>query len=364
MTTEPIRIGVAGCRRGASLARLVHQLTDVAVTAAFDPDPGAGQRFREEFADVKLAPDFAALLESGVDLVYLASPEQHHAPQAIAALAAGTHVLSEVPAVVSVSQAHQLVGAVRRSQARYMLAENYCYTRANRTVSAMVRAGLLGTLYYGEGDFIQDMLGAGGRGAAGWQRHWHLGRNAITYPTHTLGPLLGWFGTRIVAVAATGSGRHAEYPMESTLAMTARTAAGSLLRMRFDLLSPRPAERMYYAIQGTGGCYEAGRGGAPARVYVAGQTREGEWEPIDRYQARFAIDQDGWPSASSGSPLLPAHALIEALRHDEPAPIDIYRALDMTLPGLYSEESVSTGGAWVGVPDPRHFTDGIDVATP
>jgi len=355
---QPVTIGVSGCRRGASLARLTGQLTGVTVTAAFDPEPQAQRRFEAEFPGVTLVPDFDALLQAGTDLVYLACPEQYHAPQAVAALAARRHVLSEVPAVVSLDQAHELVGAVRRSPARYMLAENYCYTRIHRTVSAMAGAGLFGELYFGEGEYIQDM-----RAGSPWQRHWHLGRNAVTYPTHTLGPLLAWFGTRIVAVTASGSGRHTGHPMENTLALTARTATGALLRMRFDLLSPRPPERLYTAIQGTAGCYEAGRGAA-ARVHIAGKSPEGEWEPLEDYAAAFAIDQAALPAARSGSPLLPAHAFTEVLRTGDPIPIDVFSALDMTLPGLCSGQSVSTGGGWVAVPDPRHFTDGIGVTVP
>jgi len=47
------------------------------------------------------------------------------------ALNEGKHVLSEVPAVVSMAQAEKLLAAARHGTALYMLAENYCDTREN-----------------------------------------------------------------------------------------------------------------------------------------------------------------------------------------------------------------------------------------
>ena len=37
----------------------------------------------------------------------------------------------------------------------------------------------------------------------------------------------------------------------------------------------------------------------------------------------------------------------------------MYRALDMSLPGIVSEESIAQNGAWLRVPDPRTLTSGI-----
>ena len=42
-----------------------------------------------------------------------------------------------------------------------------------------------------------------------------------------------------------------------------------------------------------------------------------------------------------------------SIRDDRPPPIDIYAALDMTLPGLYAYQSALQGGAPVAIPDWR-----------
>ena len=41
--------------------------------------------------------------------------------------------------------------------------------------------------------------------------------------------------------------------------------------------------------------------------------------------------------------------------------LDIYAALNMTLPGIISEQSIASGGAWLSVPDPKTMTAGIGV---
>ena len=44
---------------------------------------------------------------------------------------------------------------------------------------------------------------------------------------------------------------------------------------------------------------------------------------------------------------------VEAILNDADPPIDVYRALDFTVPGLMSEISVEQGGAPVAVPNFR-----------
>ena len=45
---------------------------------------------------------------------------------------------------------------------------------------------------------------------------------------------------------------------------------------------------------------------------------------------------------------------VEAIQGKKPSPIGIHEAMDMTLPGLISQESIRRGG-WLPVPDSRHW---------
>ena len=44
---------------------------------------------------------------------------------------------------------------------------------------------------------------------------------------------------------------------------------------------------------------------------------------------------------------------LAAARGEQPSPLDIHAAMDMTLPGLVSQQSIAQKGAWLDVPDSR-----------
>lgn len=59
--------------------------------------------------------DFDRMLESDVNLIFVATPMHLHVPQTLAALSAGKHVMSEVTAAVSVEQCRELLSGVERA---------------------------------------------------------------------------------------------------------------------------------------------------------------------------------------------------------------------------------------------------------
>lgn len=361
------RIGVSGARRAMSFVPGLRAYGgSVGMVAVYDPDPAERESIAHK-ADVVAVGHYDELLER-VDAVVVASPQHHHAPQAVAALDRGIHVLSEVPAVISVEQARQLLGAARRSQATYMLAENYCYTRNNLIVSSMAKAGVFGELYFGEGQYLHEMKGwhvlANGRRT--WRYYWQVGRAGNTYPTHSLGPLLQWLDDRVVAVSCVGSGRHTdpEHEIDDTVLLLCRTSRGALLELRLDLLSNRPHLMDYYSVQGTAGAYEAPRStGETARVYVESRSPAGAWEPLEQYAEEFLPDRYRSAEAGAGhwgADTWPVRDFVDSIRREELPPIDVYKALDMTLPGLASEQSFYQNGDWVAVQNPRLLDSGIN----
>ena len=367
MSASPkVRIGIAGAPRGrAFLAGLSSFEGAVELAAVYDPQPEA-LKILPNAEELMLTDSFERLLED-VDAVIIASPQQHHAPQAITALERGVHVLSEVPAAVSLEQASALVGAVRSTSAKYMMAENYCYTRANLTVRELARNGAFGSMYFGEGEYLHEMKSAhrGPTGAATWRYYWQVGRAGVTYPTHSLGPLLQWCSDRVVAVSCIGTGRHTdpEHEIDDTVLLLARTARGALLKIRLDLLSNRPHLWDYYSLQGTRGCYEAPRvPGSLGFVYFEGKSPEATFEPLENYvdavlPSRYrdvARNAGHW-----GADTWPVREFLDAVMMDTEPPIDVYAALDMTLPGIVSESSFYQNGAWLAVPNPRFMTSGI-----
>jgi predicted dehydrogenase len=364
----PLRVGIAGAARGAGFVAGLRSVPDQAqLHAVYDPDPEARRRFATEHGAEVECESYAQLL-GHADLVVVSSPQHHHVPQAVAALDAGVHVLSEVPAAVSLEQAYDLLAACRRSSARYMMAENYCYIRSNLVVREMARQGVFGELYYGEGEYLHELKGLSRHadGRPTWRYYWQHGRAGHPYPTHSLGPLLQWFGDRVAAVSCVGTGRHTapEFELDDTVLLLCRTSRGALLRIRYDTLSNRPHLMDYYAVQGTEGGYEAARlpGGAP-HVHVQGRSPAGQWEPLDGYAEEFlpARYRQPPPGAAGhwGADAWPIVEFVEAIQGETELPVDIYAALEMSLPGVVSERSYAENGAWLHVPDPHVLTAGI-----
>lgn len=364
---EQMRVGVVGARRGGGhIVALGKSNNRIVLGGVYDPVASTSEEFVKKYGG-KIYRNFEESVED-CDLLIIASPQHYHAPQADYALRAGVHVLSEVPAAVSMEQANQLLAAARQSNACYMLAENYCYHRLNLIVGAMARAGVFGRLYFGEAEYVHEMKSWHTNpqtGVHSWRRFWQVGKNGITYPTHSLGPLLEWMDDRITAISCIGTGRWTkpEYEMEDTVTLSARTRKGGLIRMRLDLVSNRPEVWNYYSIQGTEGAYESGKlfGDRP-RIYIEGKSKAQTWDTLEEYADEFLPRRYATPpdaAGHGGSDAWPLLDFVEAIEQGTPPKFDIYKALDMTLPGIISEQSINQNGDWLAVPDPRTMTAGI-----
>ncbi|MER3403735.1 MAG: hypothetical protein C4337_10775, partial [Armatimonadota bacterium] len=129
------------------------------------------QRAAEQLGAKRFYTDYEQMLDSGaINAVIIATPMPLHAPQSFSALQRNIHVLSEVPAAVSVEECQQLVRAVAESQAVYMMAENYIYAKPIVLVKEMVRQGLFGPTYYAEGEYIHELKEL--NELTPWRRKW------------------------------------------------------------------------------------------------------------------------------------------------------------------------------------------------
>ena len=158
-TLESLNLGVVGAaRRGGRLLYASDVLDSVRVHAVCDTDPDGLYLAKTDLGAYEAYHDYEEMLDrSELDAVVIGTPMPLHVPQAIAALERHIHVLSEVPAGVSVDECRDLVQAWNRSRATYMMAENYIYTRQNQTVKQIAREGLFGALYYAEGEYIHEL---------------------------------------------------------------------------------------------------------------------------------------------------------------------------------------------------------------
>jgi predicted dehydrogenase len=365
MAARTLNIGIAG-KRGLAFLPGFRSVPGAVVTAFCELDA----ILLKTAADREVIPlrftEFSDMLEQ-VDAVVVATPMPLHAPQAIEALRAGKHVLSEVPAAVSLEECASLLTAAAEGPGIYMLAENYCYLREVVLVREMVRRGLFGEVYFGQGEYLHEIrnLHHAADGRPTWRAEWQVGLRGCTYPTHSLGPVMQWFREvdpreRIAAVSCFGTGVHTdpEHPHDDTSLMLCTLASGKLIQVRLDMLSNRPHQMAFYALQGTRGVYEASRrAGEAGRVWI-GENRAGEeraWRPINDVDHHLPgwwtrLSQEASRAGHGGGDFFVARAFAEAALGQGPPPIDIHDALEWTAAGLCSQISITRGGLPVTMP--------------
>ena len=89
--------------------------------------------------------DYEGMLrDPNIDAVHINSPIADHAPQSIAALKAGKHVASTVPAATTIDECRQIVELQRRSGKVYMMMETVVYSREYLFVKELYDHGELG----------------------------------------------------------------------------------------------------------------------------------------------------------------------------------------------------------------------------
>ncbi len=159
MPRERIRFGVVGAaRRGSGFVGSLMANPAAELAALCDLQEEVIRERSAELGVEHVFTDAESMLDSGkIDAVVVATPMHLHVPQSIMALERDVHVLSEVTAGVSIEECRDLVRAVRLSKAKYMMAENALYMKPYVLVTELVRAGLFGKLYYGEGSYIHEL---------------------------------------------------------------------------------------------------------------------------------------------------------------------------------------------------------------
>ena len=363
-----IRMGIVGaCGRGASFRTACEALGSIVIEAVCDLNAAQLGQAAERLGARRQFTDYEAMLGScDLDAVIIGTPMNWHVPMSVLALRRGVSVLCEVTAGVSVDECRDLVAACKASRAVYMMAENYTYMRPNVIVREMVRRGVFGVPYYGEGEYLHELKALNEKTT--WRRTWQTGIAGVTYCTHSLGPLLQWFaGDRVTRVCCAGSGHHFRDPRgdlyendESTV-MLCQMHRGGLVKIRVDMLSDRPHAMTNYQLQGTDGCYESARAhGEKHRVWLRSRARDANtWLDLEELAAEFLPEswrrhaETAAQAGHGGGDYFEVLDFVAALRGEAPAPVGIHEALDMTLPGLVSQQSILQGGAWLDVPDSR-----------
>jgi predicted dehydrogenase len=154
-----IGIAIIGCG-GITLQNHLPGLAlcpEAKVLALCDTDPATLERARQQTGITRVSTRHEEIVERDeVNAVIIATPNFTHAPIALAAIAAGKHVLCEKPIAMNYGEARSMAEAAEKAGVRHMAAFTYRFVPAMRYLSYLVKRGDAGQPYHYRSCRLQD----------------------------------------------------------------------------------------------------------------------------------------------------------------------------------------------------------------
>lgn len=352
-----IRLGIWGLGRGMSFYKNCEAL-GIDVVAGCDFNPHMRDNFLERNPGAFVTDDYRAFLDYDMDAVLLATFATEHAADAILALEAGKHVLSEVTSFHTMAEGVKLVEAVEKHGLVYNLAENYPFTKQNLFLAEKYREGLFGDLQYAEFEYLHNCMNycytyidgkpvMPGNNVHFWRSWFHF----HYYNTHSLGPIMNITGlrpTRVVSLMGEKGVPGLLDPSYQGIAPSLITMSnGSLFR---NLMGATTNDGHIARLWGTKAAAEnvgdglrlklGGSFGQSLKLKVEPEWPEGFGEIAEK-------------SGHGGGDFWTLYYFAREIRDGVPGPFDIYSAADCTSAGILAYRSAVEGGVPYDIPDFR-----------
>lgn len=323
------------------------------------------------------------LKEEELDLVYICTPWQYHAPMSVAAMKAGAHAACEVPIGLTIQECWDVVKTSEETKKHCMMLENCCYDFFEMLTLNMVRQGLFGELVHAEGAYIHDLLSLN-FSKTGYDNMWRLRENikmnGNLYPTHGLGPIAQCLNvnrgdrmTHLVAMqsndfmmaqraqelAAEDSffqefvGKHYRGNMDTTLI---KTEKGKTIMVQHDVTTPRPYSRIHL-LSGTKGFAQKypKEGVAFGHRFVKEEELKDLYDKYTPELIKYIGEKAKDVGGHGGMDFMMDWRLIDCLRNGLPLDQDVYDGASWSAIVPLSCDSVAKNSKTVDIPD---FTKG------
>ena len=165
MSKKPLRVGLIGYSfMGRAHSNAFHQVNhffpssyEIVPQAVCGRDEAKVKEFAEKWGYRSTETDWKKLVaRDDIDLVDIATPNDLHAEQAIAAAKAGKMILCEKPLGRTAAEARKMVTAVEKAGVPNMVWYNYRRCPAVVLAKNLIDAGKLGRVYHYRANFLQD----------------------------------------------------------------------------------------------------------------------------------------------------------------------------------------------------------------
>ncbi len=362
-----LRIGIVGGRFGKDFQFHLHP--NCVVEAVSDLREDRRGDLARTYSCGKTYPSLAELLKDRqVEAVGLFTPAPDHVAHALQCFEAGKHVLSAVPAAMSLEDCGRLIEAVKRTGLTYMMAETSYYQQMTISARKFYREGAFGNLYACESEYHHA-----GLDELFWDRGkptWRHGFPPMLYPTHCTAHLLGVTGERITRVSCLGWGdadpilktNAYKNPFWNETAFF-ETDRGTPFRVQVWWKGAhRGTERaQYYGDKMS--LFFPDPNGLSAKIVRWSDLKEKDSGGFERQGSLIEDypDPKWWstdmlpPALRSatghqGSHAFLTHEFVSAVLEQRKPAVDVHEAVAYTAPGIVAHESALKGGTQMKVP--------------
>ncbi len=186
MAKMKLRVGMIGVGAIADEHHLPnwHELEAegrVELIAVCDLIPERAEAMAAKYGARAAYTDFNRMLKDDrFDIVDVCTHNRWHAPAAIAALKAGSHVLVEKPMCMNSREGRQMIAAARGSKRRLMVAQHMRFEAAHEKLKEAIERGTLGEIYHANATYLRR------RGIPGWGK-FHIRKESLGGPLIDVG---------------------------------------------------------------------------------------------------------------------------------------------------------------------------------
>lgn len=275
---KPVRVAIVGVRRGAAHIEPLRSHEQCEVVVVCDLRADRAQAVAQRYGIDRVLPDYAAVLsDPQVNAVCIATPDHLHGEMTVQALSAGKHVLCEIPLATTLEHCRQLVELSRARNLKVQMGNECRWMPYLQAVKGLIEQGQFGRLFYGEAEYLHNLLLDGSRvQEEDGSRHWrwdpaHPQTTLLGGGPHALDTLRWLLGVdqfqEVVAFGTQGSINLT--PADDTTVALYRSRDGVLAKITVSYGMHRPY-CLYYSCYGTDGSFEASRDTpqGPGRVFL------------------------------------------------------------------------------------------------
>jgi predicted dehydrogenase len=350
-----LRVGVVGGGFGTSFQ--YHEHPNCVVEAVSDLREDRRARLMKTYGCGKAYGSLTELLKDrAVEAVGLFTPAPDHARHALECLKAGKHVLSAVPAAMSLEECERLIEGVKRSGLTYMMAETSHYQQLTISARKFYREGAFGHVYACESEYhhagLESLFFDGG------QRTWRYGFPPMHYPTHCTAHLISVTGERLTEVMCLGWGdgdpvlKDNVYrnPFWNETALF-KTNRGTSFRVAVWWKGAhRGTERAQWFGDRMSFFFNHPNGMSAAIVRWTGKAEIDKYEDPKWWSTEMLPAPLRHNSGHEGSHTFLTHEFVDAVLSGRKPAVDVYEAVAYTAPGIVAHQSALKGGEQLKVP--------------